>query len=93
MTDSDSVHEGSSPSLPAKVSMCPGDGIGIRARLRSVILRVRLPSWAPSFISFGHWRRSSALALGARGRDGGILMPDQVSSTVRLRGAQPSGVN
>lgn len=26
---------------------CPGDGIGIRIGLRSRVLRVRLPSWAP----------------------------------------------
>ena len=35
----------------AFMSICPGDGIGIHAGLRSRILRVRVSPGAPSFVS------------------------------------------
>jgi hypothetical protein len=36
--------------LPYPAPDCPDDGIGIRAVLRTLILRVRIPLWAPDYI-------------------------------------------
>lgn len=47
MVESLVANEKVAGSSPVRRTICPGDGIGIRIGLRSRVLRVRLPPWAP----------------------------------------------